>query len=335
MSAPERRTVLSVRRLTKEYVTHERRGALAATLKSLFVRKKITVRAVNNVSFDVAQGDIVGLIGENGAGKSTIIKILTGVLFPTGGEVKVLDFVPYRDRSRYVAHIGAVFGQKSQLIWDIPPMDAFRLNKAIYAIPDSAYAERLERMTALLGLERVVGRPVRTLSLGERMKCEFVMAMLHRPRMVFLDEPTIGVDLLAKENIHAFIREMNRDGVTFILTTHDLEDIEQLAHRVVILNKGEKVFEDELAVLKRYLGDKKTIRVTTKGPLPPAGEFLRPGVALFESVSEKEVVLEVNGAILPMSEFLARLWEFGQVQNISIQEIGIAEVIKAIYQEHA
>jgi ABC-2 type transport system ATP-binding protein len=335
VSVNEKQTVISVRDLKKEYLTHDRGDTFRETLKSLFVRKKTVVQAVNNVSFRVAQGDIVGLIGENGAGKSTVIKILTGVLFPTGGEVRVLDYVPYRDRSRYTAHIGAVFGQKSQLIWDIPPLDSFRLNKAIYAIPDGVYAEQLRRMTVLLKLEDVIRRPVRALSLGERMKCEFVMAMLHRPRVVFLDEPTIGVDLLAKESIHGFIREMNGDGVTFILTTHDLDDIEQLAHRVVILNKGEKVFEDELAVLKRYLGDKKTVRVIARDALPPVGGFLRPGVALLESVSEKEAVLQVDNGVLPMNEFLARLSDFGKVQDISIKEIGIAELIKAIYQEHS
>ncbi|MDR2932419.1 MAG: ATP-binding cassette domain-containing protein [Oscillospiraceae bacterium] len=170
---------------------------MAETIKSLFHREKVSVKAVRDVSFAIGEGEIVGLLGENGAGKSTTIKMLSGMLFPTSGAIKVLGFEPFRQRSKYVRHIGAVFGQKSQLIWDIPPLDSFAINRAIYAVPDRDYKERLDRMVTMLGLDEVVQKPTRVLSLGERMKCEFIMAMLHGPKVVFLDEPTIGVDLIA------------------------------------------------------------------------------------------------------------------------------------------
>jgi ABC-2 type transport system ATP-binding protein len=323
--------VISVRNLCKEYVTYNRGDSLLETVKSLIVRKRVVVPAVKDISFDIAAGEIVGLLGENGAGKSTTIKMLTGVLIPTSGEVDVLGFVPFRDRGRYVAHIGAVFGQKSQLIWDIPPLDSFRLNKAIYAIPDATYKEQLGKMVENLGLESVVRKPTRVLSLGERMKCEFVMSMLHKPRVVFLDEPTIGVDLIAKETIREFIREMNRDGVTFILTTHDLEDVERLAHRVIIINRGEKVFEDALPVLRRYLGDKKTVRIVTKEPMPPLETLMVEGITILQKPGEKEAVLEVDTAIMPMDAYIAGLGALGELQDISIKEMSIDKVIRAIY----
>ena len=325
--------VISVSNLCKTYTTYQRGESFGETVKSLFVRKKTIIQAVKGISFDIAAGEIVGLLGPNGAGKSTTIKMLTGVLFPTSGEVHVMGFVPFRDRKHYVSHIGAVFGQKSQLIWDIPPLDSFALNKAIYAIPDTAYRAQLDRMVDILGLGDVITRPTRVLSLGERMKCEFVMSMLHKPQVVFLDEPTIGVDLIARESIHAFIREMNSEGVTFILTTHNLEDVERLAHRVIIVNHGEKVFEDSLAVLRRYLGDKKTVRVITKSPIPvPHGVFGR-GVSLLELAGDKEVVLEVDNALLPMNDFMSLLASLGELQDISIKEVDVDKVIKAIYNE--
>ena len=325
--------VISVRHLSKEYVTYSRGETMRETIKSLFVREKVVIRAVNDISFDVAPAEIVGLLGENGAGKSTTIKMLTGVLSPTSGEVSVLGHVPFRDRKRYVAEIGAVFGQKSQLIWDIPPLDSFLLNKAIYAIPDVEYRKQLDYMVSILGLEDVVRKPTRVLSLGERMKCEFVMSMLHRPRVVFLDEPTIGVDIIAKETIQEFIREMNRDGVTFILTTHDLEDVERLAHRVVIINHGEKVFEDELSALRHYLGDKKTVRLVVKGGTPSLDSVLGKGVELLESSANGELVLEVDNNLMPMNKFMTRLAGLGELQDISIKEMGIDKVIRAIYSE--
>ena len=326
-------SLISVRNLHKAYTTYHRGESFGDTVKSLFVREKTVLQAVKDISFDIAEGEILGLLGPNGAGKSTTIKMLTGVLFPTSGEIQVMEFVPFRDRKRYVSHIGAVFGQKSQLIWDIPPLDSFLLNKAIYGIPEALYRSQLDKMVGILGLGDVITRPTRVLSLGERMKCEFIMSMLHKPRIVFLDEPTIGVDLIAREAIHGFIQEMNREGVTFILTTHNLDDVERLAHRVMIINHGEKVFEDTLPVLRQYLGNKKTVRIITRTAVPALASAFGQGVSLIEEVSDKEVVLEVDNARLPMNELMSRLALLGELQDISITEVDVDQVIKAIYSQ--
>ena len=180
------------------------------------------MQALKGISFSIKKGELLGLLGPNGAGKSTTIKILTGILFPTSGKVESFGYVPWKARKKYVAHIGAVFGQKSQLVWDIPPIDSFYMNKAIYDIKTEDYKKRLNKMVAMLEAKELIKKPTRQLSLGERMRCEFIIAMLHNPEIVFLDEPTIGLDVIAKEQIRVFIKEMNNRGVTFILTTHDM-----------------------------------------------------------------------------------------------------------------
>ena len=323
--------VISVKNLCREYTTYKRGDSLLETIGSLLVRKKVVVSAVKNISFDIAGGEIVGLLGENGAGKSTTIKMLTGVLCPTSGQVRVMEYVPFSQRKKYVAHIGAVFGQKSQLIWDIPPLDSFALNKAIYAIPNDEYKDRLDKMLSILNLGDVVQKPTRVLSLGERMKCEFIMAMLHNPRVVFLDEPTIGVDIIAKEAIREFIREMNREGVTFILTTHDLEDVERLANRIIIINHGEMVFEGGLDVLKKYLGDKKTVHIVMKSPIPDLERITGEGIQILSQKSELEAELLVDNTLMTVNDLITCLTGLGVIQDISIKELGIETVIKSLY----
>jgi len=318
--------------LRKEYTTYKRGESFGAAVKSLFVREKVVVPAVRDVSFEIGAGEIVGLLGENGAGKSTTIKMLTGVLCPTSGQARVLGYEPYAQRIKYVRHIGAVFGQKSQLIWDIPPLDSFALNKAIYGIPDAAYRARLDSMLAMLDIREIVQKPARVLSLGERMKCEFVMAMLHDPKVVFLDEPTIGVDIIAKEAIRRFIREKNAEGATFILTTHDLEDVESLAQRVIIISHGEIVFEGSLESLKKHLGDKKTVRIVMKKPAGDSFIAGRAGITLLEQRNELEATLLVDNAVLPMNEFIAHISGAGELQDMSIKEPEIGAVVKSFYQ---
>lgn len=322
--------IIHVENLYKEYVTYSRGGTFADAVKSLFHREKVLVKAVNGISFSIGEGEIVGLLGKNGAGKSTTIKMLTGVLTPSSGVIDVIGYSPARQRAKYVGKIGAVFGQKSQLIWDIPPIDSFAMNKAIYGIEDNRYDTALRRMTELFGVEEILKRPTRVLSLGERMKCEFIMAMLHDPRVVFLDEPTIGLDILAKESIRDFIREMNRQGTTFILTTHDLEDIERLAHRVIVINHGDKVFEDSLSSLKKHLGNKKTIRVAMRGPVPPINW---PGVVRMDAENENEAFLLVDNDILPLSDMIAKIGGLGNITDVEIQTLPIEEIIKAIYDK--
>ncbi|MBD2865970.1 ATP-binding cassette domain-containing protein [Paenibacillus sp. IB182363] len=324
--------LIEVRELCKTYTTHQRGHTFKEALKSLVFRKTIEVPAVKGISFQVRQGEIVGFLGPNGAGKSTTLKILTGVLHPTAGKVRVMGYVPWKQRKSYVARIGAVFGQKSQLLWDIPPLDAFYMNKAIYSIPQSEFEETLEELTELLDVRDVMRKPTRQLSLGERMKCEFMMAMLHRPQIVFLDEPTIGLDVIAKDKIREFILKMNRKGVTFILTTHDLDDVEHLAERVIVINHGEVVFDDTIQAMRSHVGGGKMIRLLTAESFP---ELQIPGVTVVRMLSEHEAEIELNMGVLNISEFIATMNGMCTLLDMSVQELTIDRVIKQLYLTHS
>ena len=321
--------IITVEKLTKKYSTYKRGSGFKESLKALFIRKKVPVIAVNEVSFNVKEGDIIGILGPNGAGKSTTIKMLTGTLYPTSGSIEVMGYNPTKNRKAYVHQIGAVFGQKSQLIWDIPPVDSFRMNKAIYGISDKDYDERLKQMTKLFMVEDFITRPTRVLSLGERMKCEFIMAMLHHPKVVFLDEPTIGLDVIAKHNIRDFIHEMNKLGTTFILTTHDLEDVEQLAKNVIIINKGAKVFDDSIQKLRKVLGAKKIVELTLQEDL---GTLDIPGTSILERESAFNITVSVDLDQISINEFMTKLSQQCSFSDISIKEMPMETIITYIYQ---
>jgi ABC-2 type transport system ATP-binding protein len=321
--------IITVSGLCKEYKTHVRGDRFLDTVKSMFHRKYVTVQALRDVTLEVARGSIVGLLGPNGAGKSSLIKILTGVMYPTSGSAGVLGYTPWKQRARYVEHIGAVFGQKSQLIWDIPPIDAFRMNKEIYAIPDDMYKKRLGALTELFGVGEVSRKPTRVLSLGERMKCEFIMALLHGPEVVFLDEPTIGLDVIAKSKVRDCVTELNRQGVTFILTTHDMDDVETLAERVIVINHGKIGFDGSLAELRRHLGEKKLVRITTELPLK---EVPADSLQLLSRPSEFEAVFELSDASKSFDSLMHALGKIKGITDIAIEEPPIEEVVKTFYQ---
>ena len=321
--------MIEVRQLTKTYETYHRGHSFREALASLVRRKKVTVEAVKGISFRIEKGEIVGFLGPNGAGKSTTLKMLTGVLHPTSGEADVMGFVPWKHRKRYVARIGAVFGQKSQLLWDIPPIDAFHLNKAIYGVPEKAFRETLDELVTLLGVGDVMRKPTRQLSLGERMKCEFIMALLHRPQVVFLDEPTIGLDVIAKDTIRRFIREMNAKGVTFILTTHDLGDVEELARRVIVINHGTIVFDGGIRELTAHLGDRKRVRISTEWPADWAG---LPGVRAVKDAGP-ETELELDTGVLPLKDFIRLANDRYVIRDMTIAALPIDQVIMELYRK--
>ncbi|MDA3846645.1 MAG: ATP-binding cassette domain-containing protein [Vallitaleaceae bacterium] len=320
--------IIDTRNLKKTYITYERGTTFGATIKSLFVRKPIEIEALKGIYLSIEKGEIIGLIGPNGAGKSTTLKILSGILHPTSGEADVMGFTPWKQRKKYVANIGAVFGQKSQLIWDIPPMDSFQMNKAIYNIPEEAFTTRLNALVEMLDLSRLIHKPTRQLSLGERMKCEFVMAMLHDPPIVFLDEPTIGLDVIAKEVIRKFIKEMNAKGTTFILTTHDLDDIELLANRVVVINHGSIVFDDSLTNLMGKLGHKKIVKVILSQAY--AGTTLKSGLE-YEKNSELELEFTLDTSQMSLKAFMDHIAGELEIKDISIESEDIETVIKELY----
>lgn len=323
-------TAIKVENLVKSYLTYKRGSGFSETVKSFFKREKVVVNAVDGISFDIEKGSICGILGPNGAGKSTTIKMLCGALFPTSGSIDVLGYSPARDRAKYVQKIGAVFGQKSQLIWDIPPIDSFAMNKAIYGISDEDYKSRLDEMTELFDVGEVIHKPTRVLSLGERMKCEFIMAMLHRPEIVFLDEPTIGLDVIAKNKIREVVGEMNRSGTTFILTTHDLEDVEQLADNVIIINHGKKVFDDSLTSLRNVLGSKKIVDISLTRPFD--GDEIN-GAKIIGRENELDISLEVDTSEMPIAEFLRTLTGYAEFRDISVKELPMDMIITKIYSE--
>lgn len=321
--------IITVENITKTYTTYHRGSGWKESVISLFKREKVTVNAVDDISFTIKKGDICGILGPNGAGKSTTIKMLCGALYPTSGVIDIMGYNPSRDRKHYVQKIGAVFGQKSQLIWDIPPMDSFMMNAAIYDIPEKEYHSRLDEFITIFDIGEVITKPTRVLSLGERMKCEFVMAMLHNPAIVFLDEPTIGLDVIAKAKIREFILEMNKKGTTFILTTHDLEDIEQLAKNIIIINHGKKVFDQDILALRRTVGEKKIVELTLSTPIQ---EWSKKNVKLIKQTSPLELTLEIDTETTTMGEFVQELSKTVHFTDIAIKELPMDEIITKIYE---
>ncbi len=320
---------IKVTNLNKKYKTWQRGSGFRDIMKSLFKREYSEVHAVKDLSMKIDEGELVGFIGPNGAGKSTTLKMLSGVLYPTSGDVSILGMVPWRDRRRYVQYIGAVFGQKSQLIWDIPPLDSFMMNQAIYGVPDREFKDTLDNLSSMLGVSDLMKQPTRKLSLGERMKCEFIMAMLHQPLIVFLDEPTIGLDVIAKETIRKFILEMNKQGVTFILTTHDLADIEFLARRVIVINHGEQIFDDDINRLKNLFGAKKRIRLVTA---QPKTDISLPGLTKITSKSDFDTEYELDLEKTRLEQFITTASRKSRIEDMSIEDVPIEQTIKVLYK---
>jgi len=326
-------SIIKVNNLVKTYTTFKRGSGMKETLRSFFKREKIIINAVDNISFTVEKGAICGVLGPNGAGKSTAIKMLCGALYPTSGEIDVMGYSPSKDRKKYVRKIGAVFGQRSQLIWDIPPIDSFNMNRAIYGITQEDYKSRLDELAEMFEVHEVMHKPTRVLSLGERMKCEFIMAMLHKPKIVFLDEPTIGLDVIAKSKIREFITNINKTGTTFILTTHDLEDVKQLADNVIVINHGKKVFDDTLQKLQLNLGEKKIVELTLERQFN-AGAELPDSVRILEQKSPLEITLEVDASKIAIGDFIKFLSSRVALSDIAVKELPMEEIITQIYNEY-
>jgi len=253
---------IEVNEVSKSFKISKRSAGIPGMLANLVVPKFEHKVAVKNISFSIEEGEMVGFIGPNGAGKSTTIKMLSGILYPDKGSIKVNNFTPYKQRKDYVGSIGVVFGQKSQLQWDLPVIDSFELLKAIYRIPEERYQKNLRRFTDMLDMAGFINQPVRQLSLGQRMRADIVAALLHSPKIVFFDEPTIGVDVVGKETIRNFICELNeRDKVTMIFTTHDMQDIEKTCKRLVIIDKGSKVYDGSLSGIRDTYGTTRQLDV--------------------------------------------------------------------------
>ena len=321
--------------LVKEFRTFQRREGLWGSVRDLFSRNYTRLKAVDSVTFTLAPGDMVGYIGPNGAGKSTSVKMLTGILVPTSGSVAANGFTPYRERMAYTRTIGAVFGQRTQLWWDIAVVESFRLLKRIYDVSDRDYEARMARFDEILEIKRYLHQPVRKLSLGERMRCDLVAALLHNPPLLFLDEPTIGLDLLAKESIREFLKEVNRDfGTTILLTTHDLSDIEELCARLMIIDQGRILFDGPLAHLKRMLWRQNQIRFELKEREQAAviEQVELPNVDR-ERIDELTYRFSYNRDNYTSGEVIRRVVAAVDVREIFMAEESIEQIVKRIYTE--
>lgn len=326
---------ISVENISKEFKTYKKEPGLMAALKSILNRKYVSKFALNRVSLKVRKGEILGLIGPNGAGKSTLIKILAGVLYPSSGKVSVIGFTPWEDRTKYTKYLGTVFGQKVQMWWELPAIDSFEMNKGIYEISDKDYDERLRLMIDLLGVEEFIYKQVRQLSLGERMRCEIIQALLHNPKIVFLDEPSIGLDLIAKEKMRNFIKEMNRKyGTTFIITTHDMGDIEKLCERIVMINHGAIVYDGPLEDIRQKFANRKIVECTFSEP-QIIRNFNYKGTKIIRR-NRHELVLELDlnkATIRGLIDYIIK--KCGDWEDIDIKNPPIEEIISLLYKKGA
>ena len=320
-------TAIRVEELNKTFQVKEASGGILGSIRDLFSQKSRSLSAVQKLSFDVKAGERVAFIGPNGAGKSTTIKILTGILYPSSGEVEVLGYVPWRDRHTLSYHIGTVFGQRSQLWSQLPPSDTYDLLAKIYEIDEKEYRQRLAELTGLFGLEPLLKKPVRQLSLGERMRCEIVASLLHQPRILFLDEPTIGLDINARLLIRDLLIKLSQEkGTTLFLTSHDTADIEQVCDRVLILDKGSLVLDSSIREMKKRIRKKIVTFITDVERL----SLPLPGLRVLES-SPYHFVCEVDLRAIPIDGVIQAALKKTNLKDISVEDPSMEEIIREIY----
>lgn len=322
--------IIETRELRKVFRSIKRSPGAVGALKTLFSRETVERVAVEGVTMSLDAGELVGYIGPNGAGKSTTIKMLTGILVPTSGEIHVDGLVPHLERKRNARNIGVVFGQRSQLYWDLPLVESFELLRAIYGIPLERYKKNVAEFTELLEMGDFLSTPVRQLSLGQRMRGDFAAAMLHDPRMVYLDEPTIGLDVLAKEAIRTFVARVNEErGTTFILTTHDLADVERLCRRIVLIDEGRVIYDGRVEGIKEQYGTHRTLVVSLSDP----ETHVAVDDAELESHAGNVVRLRFDRKAISADQLIRRVTERYRVEDVSIEEPELESIIRRIYVE--
>ncbi len=322
---------IRVQNLHKTFVTKRKAAGLRASLKALVRPELRAVEAVRDISFEMEAGEVLGFIGPNGAGKSTTIKMLTGILHPTAGEAEVLGFVPWRQRRQLAYEIGTVFGQRPQLWYHLPAVDSFHLFGKIYELDDRMVRERVAFLAEAFEIQDLLETPVRKLSLGQRMRCEVAASLLHGPRLILLDEPSIGLDVVAKQRIRDTVRRMNElEGVSVLLTSHDAGDIEALCRRVIVINHGEIVYQDRVSALKRRYLTSKQADVQYAEEVPE--DFRIEGAETLE-VGRYGARLRFDTRQTPAGAIVARLAEAGELVDVTISDPSLEEVIRAIYGE--
>ena len=320
---------ITVRHINKTFKVPIKSEGNFSTLKDFFNRKYEYIKAIDDISFSIKKGEIVGYIGPNGAGKSTTIKILSGILVPDNGSVIIDRKVPWIDRKKYVSEIGVVFGQRSQLWWDIPAIDSFNLLKDIYNLDDKSYNQTLDELIDLLNLKDIINVPVRQLSLGSRMRCEIAASLLHKPKILFLDEPTIGLDAVSKKIVREFIKKINKkDKVTIILTTHDMSDIEALAKRIILIGKGKVLYDGTLSKLKKEYDYLRKIKIDTKDKINIDEDCVVSQTNTKEGI---EFVIDIRKT--EISDFINLISSKISIIDIDVDSGNIDELIVRLYED--
>lgn len=321
--------MIELNEICKTFKIARRNAGLGNAMKALFQKEYTYIKALDKISFSISKGEMVGYIGPNGAGKSSTIKVMSGILNPDSGSCLINGRIPWKQRKKHVQNIGVVFGQRSQLWWDVPVMDSFELIRDIYSVEHAGYKRNLEMLTELLTLKEILRTPVRQLSLGQRMRCEIAASLLHDPEILFLDEPTIGLDAVSKIAVRNFIRELNKEKkTTVILTTHDMQDIEALAQRVLLIGKGRILLDGSLEELKRRNGTFRRVTVEYKD-----GEFDLPQGIILESKMQGQAVFQVDTAVISVSNAIARICAGADVQDLSVSQPSAEELIVSLYKE--
>jgi ABC-2 type transport system ATP-binding protein len=326
----ESKFMIKLQNINKTFKVAKRRAGLNHAVKALFSREHELVHALDNVSFKIQDGEMVGYIGPNGAGKSTSIKIMCGVLTPDSGECTINGRTPWKDRKNHVREIGVVFGQRSQLWWDVPVIDSFELIKDIYKVEQSEYKKNLNELTELLDLGEIVKTPARTLSLGQRMRCEIAASLLHNPKVLFLDEPTIGLDAISKIAVRQFIRNLNSEkNTTVILTTHDMQDIEALTDRIILIGKGKILLDSNLPELKNKISTQKTLIVDFIGSTPETN-------SCWEILDKREgrMSIRFDAQRHSVSDVITHISQNTSIQDISVSGISAEEMVASLYMEY-
>ncbi|MDL2232398.1 ATP-binding cassette domain-containing protein [Ruminococcaceae bacterium OttesenSCG-928-L11] len=322
--------MIALQNINKTFRVAKRQAGFGNAVKALFSREYEMVHALNDVSFTIRDGEMVGYIGPNGAGKSTTIKIMCGVLNPDNGVCTIDGRIPWKERVAHVREIGVVFGQRSQLWWDVPVIDSFELIRDIYKVDEKLYKQNLDELSALLDLSEILKTPARSLSLGQRMRCEIAASLLHSPKTLFLDEPTIGLDAVSKIAVRQFIKKLNAErGTTVILTTHDMQDIEALTERILLIGKGRILLDGSLAELKKRSSERKTLVVEYSGSMPTMCE----GMTLAES-REGRLIVALDPAVLPVSDAITKLAAQTELLDVSVSDITAEEMVAALYREY-
>ena len=323
-------SIIKFNNISKDFKISIRNKGLWGAIKGLFKRKYKIVHALKDVSFEIEEGDIVGYIGPNGAGKSTTIKIMSGILNPTSGECEINGYCPWKNRKNYVKNIGVVFGQRSQLWWDVPVIESFELLKDIYKIPTDEYNANLELLTKTLRLEELLNRPLRQLSLGQKMKCELAGALLHKPKILFLDEPTIGLDAVTKLAVRDFIKYINKEwGTTVILTTHDMNDIEALTNKIILIGRGEILYNGSFSAIKQRYGAVKTIKVQFSKAYD---EIALDGYTVVSHNQNTATIKNNETTIFHAKDFISKISEKYDVVDFSVEPMSVDEILASLYK---